>query len=85
MNICGVLVHARAEQAAEVARDLALMPGVEVHAREGGRLVVTVEETPDAPRAADSLSAMHSVRGVLAASLVYHVCDPDCERGEDPS
>ena len=23
MNICGVLVHARAEQAAEVARDLA--------------------------------------------------------------
>ena len=73
VNICGVLVHARPEHAAAVAATLADMPGVEVHAStDDGRIVVCIEERPDA-LAADTLAAIHGVGGVIGAALVYQV------------
>ena len=74
-NLCGVLVHARPRRQAEVRGVLAALPGVEVHAAlEDGRLVVTVEDAGHA-RAADTLSRIHRVEGVLSAALVYHHCE----------
>ncbi len=77
MNICGVLVHAFPDRVAEVASGLAALPGVELHGEaEGGRLIVTVEDTGETA-AVDGLAAIHKLPGVVAAALVYHQFEPD--------
>lgn len=71
-NVCAVIVRARADEAPAVSRRLSKLPGVDVHGQDGqGKLVVTIEDS-DAGRASDMLIRLHSVEGVLAASLVYH-------------
>ncbi|MCB1522068.1 MAG: chaperone NapD [Hyphomicrobiaceae bacterium] len=76
MNICGVLVHALPEKVDDVRRSLAAIDGVEIHQTAvGGRLVVTLEDTPASP-AVDQLSAIHCIEGVVAAALVYHHFEP---------
>jgi nitrate reductase NapD len=71
MNICGCVVETREKDAPSVAQRLLDLPGVGLHASEGGKLVVTVEDTPLA-MAADTLGLLSQVDGVLNASLIYH-------------
>jgi nitrate reductase NapD len=71
MNICGCVVETREQDAQAVAQRLLALPGVGLHASEGGKLVVTVEDTPEA-MAVDTLSALGQVPGVLNTSLIYH-------------
>jgi nitrate reductase NapAB chaperone NapD len=71
MNICGCVVETRAQDAAAVAQRLLDLPGVGLHASDGGKLVVTVEDTAEA-QAADTLAALGQVAGVLNTSLIYH-------------
>lgn len=71
MNICGCVVETREQDAPDVAQRLLALPGVGLHACEGGKLVVTVEDTP-AALAADTLAALGQVDGVLNTSLIYH-------------
>ena len=71
MNVCGCVVETRAQDAPAVAQRLLELPGVELHASEGGNLVVTVEDTPET-MAVDTLAAMGRVDGVLNTSLIYH-------------
>lgn len=76
MNICGVLVHADPRRFAQVHEALAQIAGLEVHElADGGRLVVTVEDT-DTSRALDGLAEIHKTDGVVAAALVYHHFEP---------
>ncbi len=75
MNTCGVLVHANPNRIARVAEALAGLPGVEVHeTASGGRIVVTVEDTPST-LALDTLGSIHRLDGVIAAALVFHHFD----------
>ena len=71
-NICSCVVQTRIATGAEVARHLATLPGVEVHAgAEQDKLVVTIEDT--AKRfAADTIGALNQVPGVINATLIYH-------------
>jgi nitrate reductase NapD len=71
MNICGCVVETRERDAPAVAQRLAGLPGVGLHASAGGKLVVTVEDTPEA-MAADTLAALGQLDGVLNTSLIYH-------------
>ena len=72
MNICGCLVHARPEAAAQVEQDLSAIDGVEIHGRsEDGRFVVVVEDIAD-KRASDIIMDLHQVPGVLSLTLTYH-------------
>lgn len=76
MNICGVLVHAIPIKLPAVVDALAALDGVEVHqTADGGRLVVTVEDT-DTALAIDTLAAIHRLDGIVAAALVYHHSEP---------
>lgn len=80
-NICGVLVHINEAKSDDVCAALRGMPGVEIHhVAEGGRLVVTVEDTAES-KAINSLTEIHTVPGVVAAALVYHHIEPDGESG----
>ncbi len=74
-NICGILVHARAEKADRVAAALSEMQGVEVVQREpDGRMIVLVEDTED-EWAGQILTRFPTIEGVLSASLAYHHCE----------
>ncbi len=71
MNICGCLVHTMPDMTAQVIAAIGATEGGEVHAHEDGRIVVTVEDTPDM-RASDQIMEMHQIPGVLTITLTYH-------------
>ena len=74
-NTCGVLVQTLPGRVHGVGEALARLPGVEVHqVCADGRLVVTVEDTAGR-KAAETLSAINVMQGVLCAALVFHHCD----------
>lgn len=77
MNIAGVLVHSHPDFTETVSRSLSALPGVEVHAADGGRIVVTVEGD-DANALADTFRGFSDMSGVLSAALVYHHFESDC-------
>ena len=76
-NVCGVLVHTRPGTVEDVRGRLAALPGVEVHAAtDEGRLVVTVEDTPDR-LAIETITDILQTEGVINASLVYQYTDDE--------
>jgi nitrate reductase NapD len=77
MNICGVLVHAIPSELADVLAALNGFGGVEVHATaaDSGRIVLTVEDAGGV-RAFDTITQIHRLDGIVAASLVYHHFEP---------
>ncbi len=82
-NICGVFVQTTPNSLAHVTRTLANTPGIDIHqSADDGRLVVTIEDTPD-KYASETLTDLRSVDGVLSASLVYHHCDSESKMLED--
>ena len=70
-NICGVLVMATPDSSQLVASELEKQEGVEVHANENGKLVVTVEGQNNRDFA-NRISDFSNIKGVLSTSLVYH-------------
>jgi len=81
-HVCGVLLMSRPEHSAMVEKMLSEMPGVELHANEGGRMVVTVEG--DAYRqCADTITELATMDGVASSSLVYHQIDNE-ESPQEP-
>jgi len=70
-HVCGVLLMSRPENTAMVEKALGDMPGVELHANEGGRMVVTVEGD-EYRRCADTITELATLDGVASSSLVYH-------------
>jgi len=82
-NICGVFVQTTPDRLSHVERTLADTPGIDIHqTEEDGRMVVTIEDTPD-KYASETLTDLRSVDGVLSASLVYHHCDTESKMLED--
>jgi nitrate reductase NapD len=72
MNICSLIVHAKPDRAQAVEKELLTLPGVEVHGGQSeGKLVVTVEDTEQS-QAADTLTAIGGVEGVINTVLIYH-------------
>jgi nitrate reductase NapD len=75
MNISGIVVHSLPERMAALREQMAAMAGVEVHAaQEDGRMVITIEDTPDAPPA-DTIMQVQLLPGVLSAAMIYNYCD----------
>ncbi len=72
MNLCSLIVHTRPEKGPQVEERLNQIPGVEVHGGvEEGKLIVTVEDTEDAP-ASDTMMSFNDIEGVISATLIYH-------------
>ncbi|MBV2360932.1 chaperone NapD [Thalassococcus sp. CAU 1522] len=71
LNICGCLVHAMPDKVDAVVAAINATEGSEVHAVDGGRIVVTVEDTDDL-MASDQIMAMHQIPGVITVTLTYH-------------
>ncbi len=75
MNISGVVVHTRPENSAAVQSRLNALAGVDIHAvQQDGRMVITIEDTPDAAPS-DTLMQVQLLPGVLGAAMIYNYCD----------
>lgn len=69
-HISSAVVLAHPERRAELSRRLAGMRGVEVHASEGSRVVITIEG-PTSGMLGETLTAISAMDGVLAANMVF--------------
>ncbi len=77
-NVCGVLVMVAPKSSQDVEATLNNMDGVEVHANEEGKLVVTVEG-PNNRDFANRIADFSNIKGVLSTSLVYHEIETDTD------
>ena len=73
-RVCGLLLMSRPEHSPIVRRAVAQIPGVELHANQGGRMVVTVEGD-EYRQCADAITQLTTLDGVASSSLVYHQID----------
>ena len=74
MNISGVLVHVQPKRMDKLKEELNAITGVEVHAAENGKLVVTVENEK-LNALADQVMAFQHLKGAMSVSMVYHESD----------
>lgn len=75
MNIVSLVLRVRPDTRPEAEAALHALPGVECHhMSDDGRLIVTVEDAPDAAMS-DTLIAIHRVPQVLATTLAYEYTD----------
>lgn len=70
MNISGVIVYAAPGQSDLVENTLNAIDGVEVHAAEDGKLVVTVEHE-NINALADQVMQFQDMKGVISVAMVY--------------
>lgn len=70
MNISGVIVYAAPKKAELVENSLNAIDGVEVHANENGKLVVTVEHE-NINALADQVMKFQDIKGVMSVAMVY--------------
>jgi nitrate reductase NapD len=82
-HVCGVLLMARPEHAGSIADAIESLPGVEIHANDSGRMVVTVEGTAYR-ECADRMNELAVLSGVASSSLVYHQIDNESQLEELP-
>ena len=73
-HVCGLLLMSRPEHSPIVRRAVEQMPGVELYANQGGRMVVTVEGD-EYRQCADAITQLTTLDGVASSSLVYHQID----------
>ena len=76
-HISSAVVVAMPARRAEITKLLATMPGVEVHADDGSRIVITIEgQTSGA--LGETLIQIATMNGVLAANMVFeHAEEPE--------
>jgi periplasmic nitrate reductase NapD len=83
MNISGVVVCVPPEQLGDIQEQLAKLTGVVLHAvQDDGRMVITIEDTPE-NQPADILMRVQNLKGILSASLIYNYCDDEHQEKED--
>ena len=71
MNLASLVLRIQPERRAAAEAALTALPGVECHAMsDDGKLIVTVEETPQSS-VAETLIAVQGVPEVLAVTLAY--------------
>ena len=73
-HVSSAVVLALPERRAELSSRLAAMRGVEVHASEGSRIVVTIEG-PTSGMLGETLTTISAMDGVLAANTVFEYAE----------
>ena len=78
-HIISILIRAWPACAQAVADRIAATPGLEVHAVQDGKIVLTLEAASE-HRIVDTIDQLQRLDGVLAANLVFHHVEPAAER-----
>jgi nitrate reductase NapD len=75
-HISSIVVHARPAALVSVSAAIAALAGAEVHAVDPSGKLVVVVTTDSEGTIGDHLGAIGAMKGVLAASLVFHAIEP---------
>ena len=76
LHILSLVVHCRPGHAADLAARIGALSGVEIRGGTAeGKLVVLLETSSEA-EIVDRLNEIQLIEGVLAATLVFHRCEP---------
>jgi len=76
MNISSIVIHTRPQESVAMQGRLADMPGVDIHAAmDDGRIIITIEDTPEEGAPAKTLMNVQNLQGVLSAAMIYNYCD----------
>ena len=76
-HISSAVVVTHPSRREEIGRRIAAMPGVEVHASDGSRIVVTIEG-PSSGFLGETLTNISTLDGVISANMVFeHVDERD--------
>jgi len=75
-HVASFVVTCQPENANDVVASIDAMPGLEVHAEEQGKLVVTAE-ADDVRELADITAKLEAVRSVFSVAPVYHEYSPE--------
>ncbi|HEX8990011.1 MAG TPA: chaperone NapD [Rhodocyclaceae bacterium] len=78
MNISSAVIHARPGAAGSLRARLEAIAGVEIHAADDSRLIVTIEADDDRATA-DIFESLGRLAGVLSVAMVYHRTEDDPE------
>lgn len=82
-HISGIVVHAPLERALEAAERIDALPGAEVRAREGGKMVVVLEAADE--HALNQLfNDIALMEDVYSCALVSHFRDDPDANGDEP-
>jgi len=84
MNISGVLVYAQPDKADAVSKTLSEFDGVEVHANDHGKLVVTIEDE-NTGALADRVIQFQDLPHILSVAVVYHHDEGNDDELIDPA
>jgi nitrate reductase NapD len=69
-HVSGAVVVALPTRREEIGRSVAALPGVEVHASDGSRIVVTIEG-PSSGFLGETLINIAKIDGVITANMVF--------------
>lgn len=89
VHVASLIVQTRPEAMERTLEAIRAIPEAEVHAADGGRIIVVLE-TPSTAALAEHSTALHLLPDVYSASLVYHAvtdedaAEPDIPVGELP-
>lgn len=72
LHIASLLVHCRPELIEAVKKNLALLPGLELHQESAAGKVVVVLEAEHESRILSTIDHIQQLPGVLNAALIYH-------------
>ena len=73
-HVSSAVVVALPARREEIGRTLAAFPGVEVHASDGSRIVVTIEG-PSSGFLGETLTNISTLDGVISANMVFEHVD----------
>lgn len=80
LHVTSAIITTRPEHAATVARDLAMMPGTEVHAVEGAKIILVMEGSSTGEIGA-RMAEISLMDRVIAANMVFEQILPVQESG----
>lgn len=72
LHIASLLVHCRPELLDAAKRNIALLPGTELHQESAAGKLVVVLEAEHEREVLDTISHIQQIPGVLNAALIYH-------------
>lgn len=72
LHIASLLVHCRPELLDAAKRNIALLPGTELHQESAAGKLVVVLEAEREREVLDTISHIQQIPGVLNAALIYH-------------
>jgi len=73
-HISSAVVMTHPSRREEIGKRIAAMPGVEVHAGEGSRIVITIEG-PTSGMLGETLIGISTLDGVISANMVFEHVD----------